>query len=62
VKSPKLVAMNETRRDHFETALPQFTAASDDEIRYAEYLRRQIERRYLENEHASEPYWYVGAD
>lgn len=54
--------MNGTRRDRIETTLPCFAAASDEEIRYAEYLRRQIERRYLENEHASEPYWYVGAD
>ena len=28
-------------------ALPQFVAASMDEIRYAEELRRQIEQRYL---------------
>jgi hypothetical protein len=28
--------------------LPRFVAASADEIRYAEELRRQIERRYLD--------------
>ena len=28
--------------------LPGFVAASPDEIRYAEELRRQIERRYLD--------------
>jgi len=55
--------MNETGRDHPETAAPHFAAASDEEIRYAEYLRRQIERRYLgTTDFMSEPYWYVGAD
>jgi hypothetical protein len=55
--------MNGTRRDRIETTLPCFAAASDEEIRYAEYLRRQIEQRYLKKtERTPEPYWCVGAD
>jgi hypothetical protein len=35
------------RFPHHEAALPRFVAASLDDIRYAEELRRQIEQRYL---------------
>jgi len=37
--------------------------ASIEDIRYAEELRKEIERRYLAcPEHPSNPYWCVGAD
>jgi hypothetical protein len=55
--------MNETHRDRDETIPPRFAAASAEEIRYAEYLRWQIEQRYLKKtERTPEPYWCVGAD
>jgi len=47
--------MNEAQRDRAETTSPHFAAASVEEIRYAEYLRRQIEHRYLnKSDRASE--------
>lgn len=47
----------------FHPPLPQFTAASIEEIRYAEALRRQIEQRYLgASGQPHDPYWSVGAD
>jgi len=63
----KRVAMNETQRDRAETTSPHFAAASVEEIRYAEYLRRQIEHRYLNksdraSEHIGMSASYVGAD
>jgi hypothetical protein len=37
--------------------------ASIEEVRYAEQLRKEIERRYLARpEQPSNPYWCVGAD
>ena len=55
--------MNGIRRDRNETTSPHFAAASDEEIRHAEYLRRQIEQKYLsKTERAPDPYWCVGAD
>ena len=41
-------AMKTTKRlPDYGFGWPQFVAASAEEIRYAEELRRQIERRYL---------------
>jgi hypothetical protein len=43
--------------------LPPCTTPSLEEIRYAEQLRREIERRYLARaDRSSDPYWCVGAD
>ena len=43
--------------------LPRCATASIEEIRYAERLRREIERRYLAvPDRPSDPYWCVGAD
>lgn len=48
---------------HAETARPRFVAASPEDIRYAEELRRRIQQRYLAPaEKPSDPYWCVGAD
>jgi hypothetical protein len=43
------------RRSNHDPAWPQFVAASIEEIRLAEQLRRQIEQRYLAQSNAPSP-------
>jgi hypothetical protein len=46
-----------------DPVLPRFVAASAEEIRYAEELRRQIEQRYLaQSNRRTDSSWCVGAD
>ena len=46
----------------FDPASPGFVTASVEEIRYAQELRRQIERQYLSRPTQPDSYWCVGAD
>jgi hypothetical protein len=47
----------------FACTTPQCTTPTIEEIRHAEQLRREIERRYLARpDRPSDPYWCVGAD
>ncbi len=50
------------RSPGFDPAPPRLVTASIEEIRYAEELRRQIERRYLARTKSPDPYWCVGVD
>jgi len=43
------------RRPNHDLAWPRFVAASIEEIRLAEQLRRQIEQRYLAQSNAPVP-------
>jgi len=43
------------RRPNHDPAWPRFVAASIEEIRLAEQLRRQIEQRYLAQSSAPSP-------
>jgi len=48
---------------NFDPAWPRFVAASAEEIRQAEELRRKIEQRYLSpSSRPKESDWCVGAD
>ena len=46
----------------FDPDLPPFVAASIEEIRYAQHLRRQIVQRYLAQPAPPVSPWCVGAD
>jgi hypothetical protein len=45
-----------------DPAFTPFVAASIEEIRYAQQLRRRIEERYLNRPTPPASYWSVGAD
>ena len=45
-----------------DPAFTPFVTASGDEIRYAQRLREQLERRYLNRPSPRATYWSVGAD
>jgi hypothetical protein len=46
----------------FDPATPGFVAATVEEIRYAQELRRLIQERYLNRPAQHDKYWCIGAD
>jgi hypothetical protein len=61
--APIILVMEKDQGSREDPALTPFVTATIEQIRYAQELRRRIERRYLENPpDTADDYWCVAAD